>query len=105
MAVCDVVSQRNTDFNLFARIQAALAFVPVNGVVDTFDTLLEGYAPATAQPIIDYFEDNFIGRLTRRHARRAPLLSLDVFSVEGWLAHFIPLCRVLIRHCGSSSNR
>jgi len=45
---------RNTEFNLFVRMLAALAFVPVNGLL----TPLEGYAPATAQPIIDYFEDN-----------------------------------------------
>ena len=100
---------------------AALAFVPVNGVVDTFDTLLEGHAPATAQPIIDYFEDNFTGRLTRRHVRRAPLFSLDVWNMcrvgsrtcyleqttasKAGIAHFSRLCRVLIHHCGSSSNR
>ena len=81
---------RNTDFNLFVRMLAALAFVPVNGVVDTFDTLLEGHAPATAQPIIDYFEDNFIGRLTRRHVRRAPLFSLDVWNVSGRVEDVLP---------------
>lgn len=49
------------DFNMFIRMMAALAFVPVGSVIDSYETLLEAHAPQSAQPVIDYFEDNFIG--------------------------------------------
>jgi hypothetical protein len=80
----------NTDFNMFIQMLAALAFVPVNRVADSFDTLLEGHAPVTAQPIIDYFEDNFIGRLTRRNVRRAPLFPMDVWNISGRVDDALP---------------
>jgi len=101
---------------------AALAFIPVNGVVDTFDTLLEGYAPAsTAQPIIDYFEDNFKRRLTRRYMRRTVILVGCMECVgsvgsrtcyleqttgsKAGIVHFIRLSRVLIRHCKTTDEK
>ena len=81
---------REPDFNLFVRMLVALAFVPVARVVDSFDALLEAHAPASAQPVIDYFEDTFIGRLTRRNVRRQPLFSLDMWNVSGRVTDVLP---------------
>ena len=48
----------------------ALAFVPQIDVIDGFETLLQSpyyiEHEETLQPIIDYFEDTWTGRLTRR---------------------------------------
>lgn len=81
---------REQDFNLFIRMLVALAFVPVNDVVDSFETLLEAHAPERAQCIIDYFEDTFIGRLTRRNARRQPIFPLDMWNVSARIAEALP---------------
>lgn len=48
------------DFNMFIRMMAALAFVLVGSVIDSYETLLDAHAPQSVQPVIDYFEDNFI---------------------------------------------
>jgi len=41
---------------------AALAFVPLHDVVKAFEELVD-YLPESILPVVDYFEDNFIGRL------------------------------------------
>ena len=54
------------------RMMAALAFVPVNHVVRCFETLQDDLPiPDVLQPVVDYMEDNYIGRPQRR-GRRAP---------------------------------
>ena len=51
---------RDPGVNMFIRMLAALAFLPVDCVADSFDTLLEEHAVANAQPIVDYFKDTFV---------------------------------------------
>ena len=78
----------------------ALAFLPINDVVEAFETL-EEVMPEKAQPIMDYFEDTYIGRLRRRN-RRAPCFPISMWnmheriildlprtnnSLEGWHNH------------------
>lgn len=61
------------DFALTMRMLSGLAFVPVPEVIAAFDRLCDsGMFPAEAQPVLDYFEDNWIGRPQRRNRRRAP---------------------------------
>jgi hypothetical protein len=87
------------EFSLFMRCLAALAFVPHDDVVDSFDTLIDSGVDDHAEPVINYFEDNFIGRPDRRGIRKQPtfpIISWNVYdrvleslprtnnSVEGW---------------------
>jgi hypothetical protein len=61
---------REQDFNTFTNficILVALAFVSANDFVHSNETLLEAHAPASAQTLINYFEDTCIGHLTRRN--------------------------------------
>ena len=50
-------------FNLDIKMIPALAFVPEDAVEEAFETLADNIS-ADAQPILDYFEDTFIGRPT-----------------------------------------
>jgi len=49
----------------------ALAFVPQEDIIESFETLIKAYDLFTNKelltPLIDYFESNWIGRLQRRH--------------------------------------
>lgn len=81
---------QTADFNIFVRMLAALAFVPADKVIDSFDTLLEGHSPSAAQPLIDYFEDTFIGRPLRRNGRREPLIAIDIWNVCSRLDDELP---------------
>lgn len=89
----------DADFALKMKMLPALAFVPEEHVIQYFEVLCdENVFPEEAQPIIDYFEDTWIGRPNRRH-RRPPRFPLSMWncyqgtlqgqpktnnSVEGW---------------------
>ena len=47
----------------------ALAFVPVADVVTTFEELTADDSYRQLEPLVTYFEENFIGRLLRRNRR------------------------------------
>ena len=59
------------------RMISAIAFVPPAGVVAAFETL-SGEVPVGLTPILDYFEDNYIGRPDRRGVRREPLFPIHL---------------------------
>nr|CAD7427422.1 unnamed protein product [Timema monikensis] len=59
----------NTEFCLKARMISALAFVPENDLDQALDLLAEEL-PDNLQPLIDWFEDNYIGRRNRRGVGR-----------------------------------
>lgn len=81
---------------------AAIAFVPLNDVINSFDDLsaeIRNQFNADADDILDYFEDNYIGRYRRNAPRRQPTFSIELWnmfnrtddelprtnnSVEGW---------------------
>ena len=63
--------QINVDPSLKIRMLAALAFVPVDDIVASFEHLADSM-PDEAQPITDYFEDTYIGRRQRRGRRQPP---------------------------------
>ena len=64
------------DFSLHVRQLAALAFVPTPAVTQSFDILMNTpffeANEALLRPLLDYYEDTWIGR-TRRGGRRPPL--------------------------------
>ena len=79
------------------RMISALAFCPKNKVTAAFETLYE-IILEEAIPIMDYFEDTYIGKPHRRR-RRSPIFDIDIWnmysrvsndlsksnnSVEGW---------------------
>jgi hypothetical protein len=98
------------DFALSIRQILALAFVPTVDVVSAFDDLMESAFfvenEALVRDLINYFEDNWIGRPARRGGRSAPLFALALWncfdavlqdlpktnnSVEGWHRGFSEL--------------
>ena len=62
----------------------ALAFMPQIDVIDAFETLQQSpyYTEheETLQPIIDYFKDTWIGRLTKRGNRRSPKFPITMWK-------------------------
>ncbi|KAG7178089.1 hypothetical protein Hamer_G003854 [Homarus americanus] len=71
--------QVDADFALNIRMLPALAFIPHGEVVDAFNTLQENMQPK-ANPVIEYFEDTYIGR-QRRHNRRAPRFPVSMWNI------------------------
>ena len=69
-------------FALTIRMLAVLTFVPPNDVIDSLDTLEDysrnGYGQ-NLDDILDYFEDNYIGRFRHNTPRRRP-----TFNVWTW---------------------
>ena len=72
----------DNDFSTAVRMIAALAFVPSDDVVRAFEALQDA-APAEARPILDYFEDNYIGRLLRHDRRREPPNAIPLWNMHG----------------------
>jgi len=81
-------NKEDSEFALHVRMLPALAFVPQEDVIESFETLIE----------TNYFGSNWIGRLQRRH-RREPTFSISIWNcfylleadlpqtndlVEGW---------------------
>ena len=53
--------QNDTNFAIQVRMIAALAFVPLDKVIEHFENLQEHFIDAVS-PVLDYFEDTYIGR-------------------------------------------
>jgi len=61
---------------------AALAFIPEEAVENAFKTLIESKfyennEPELA-PLLNYFEDTWLGRINRRGRRRSPIFPLSM---------------------------
>ena len=69
--------ENDANFALQCRMISAIAFVPPAGVVAAFETLSDEL-PDGLNPILDYFEDNYIGRPDRRGVRREPLFPIHL---------------------------
>ncbi|XP_064081858.1 uncharacterized protein LOC135198215 [Macrobrachium nipponense] len=107
--VCEFGLKRRYDtdaeFSLNIRMLLALAFVPADRVVETFSALMdENIFPAEALPIVDYYEDTWIGRPGRRNTRRQTKFEIEMWScferiqedlpkmnniIEGWRHEFL----------------
>lgn len=49
------------EFALQARMVVAIAFVPLHAIDQAIDALAD-HVPAELQPVINWFEDNYIGK-------------------------------------------
>lgn len=76
--------RQEADFAHAAKMITALAFIPPPRVEDAVCELQNGLPPAL-QPILDYFEDNYLGRLQVRAdgtlGRRTPLFPVHKWTV------------------------
>ena len=79
------IYRENEDFSRSVKMLAALAFVPPIDVVMAFEQLYEN-VPVEAHPIMNSFEDNFIGTLrgrgnnTYREQARFPIPLWNIFG-------------------------
>lgn len=71
----------NAEFALFARMITALAFVPVQDIDEAIDVLGD-VIPEDLRPLLDWLEDNYVGRPNRRgQGRRRPLFAPETWNV------------------------
>ena len=98
------------EFSLHLRMVAAVAFAPPDDVIDVFERLCEVIRNTyqdDADRILDYFEDNYIGRFRRNAPRAVPLFPIQRWNmfhrthqelprtnnhIEGWHQRFQTLC-------------
>ena len=73
---------QNENVRMALKMLLALAFLPVDEVSDAFDELVADFPPEI-MPLVNYFEDNYVGRRNRLDDRRQPLFSVDMWSVKG----------------------
>ena len=62
------------EFRTNMRMISALAFVPLADIVTSFEALAQHCTEDVEQPLLDYFESNYIGE-QRRGRRRRPLFA------------------------------
>src|ERR1051325_3594150 len=67
---------------------AALAFVPEADVEIAFEALADEL-PLEAQPVVDYFEDTYIGRV-RQQVRRGATYPISVWNVNSRVQSDLP---------------
>ena len=89
--------RNNENFRVHVKMLLSLSYIPLPDVIAAFEEL-SGNSPAKQDPIIDFWEDNYIGRLrrNRRGNSKFPLPIWNVYnriledlprtnnSVEGW---------------------
>ncbi|XP_077985938.1 uncharacterized protein LOC144440443 [Glandiceps talaboti] len=66
----------------------AIAYVPEDEVIDTFETLAQNM-PNDAEQVVDYFESNYIGR-PRRHGRRPPRFPITMWNMNSRVNDELP---------------
>lgn len=73
--------ENDADFALKMRMLAALAFVPQEDVQNAFEALCrDGIFSEEMFPVVDYFEDTWIGRPNNIIARRQPVFSHQLWN-------------------------
>mgnify|MGYP006352997835 CR=1 FL=1 len=74
--------QNDHEFARWVRMIPALAFVRCDSVVAAFEDLSENEDfPPEALPVLNYFEDTYIGRRQRR-GRQIPLFPIELWNVH-----------------------
>lgn len=81
--------QDDAEFAMSVRMVAALAFVPLADTVQVFEELQEFTEDDEMIQLLDYFEDNYIGR-RRRRGRGNPLFVREVWSVHSRVQNELP---------------
>jgi len=59
---------------------SGLAFVPPADVAQGFEELSD-YLPDRLQPVLDYVEDNYIGRINRRGVCRTATFEIGLWNM------------------------
>ena len=71
----------DADFALDVKMITAIAFVPINDI-DAHVESLAHYLPAELIPLLDWFEDNYIGHPNRRGpGRSSPLFPINMWNM------------------------
>ncbi|KAE9528681.1 hypothetical protein AGLY_012256, partial [Aphis glycines] len=80
---CGLKNRYSTDVIFAHEIKklSALAFVPVDNVISTLEELINSDYYEDLQTVVDYFEDTWIGRLTRGGRRRAPTFPIKIWNM------------------------
>ncbi|XP_025410336.1 uncharacterized protein LOC112683501 [Sipha flava] len=69
------------NFSLYAKMVIALGFIPIEDINNALLSLSDNL-PNYLQPILDWFEDNYVGRMNRRgNGRRQPLFPHEMCNV------------------------
>ncbi|CAF1103796.1 unnamed protein product [Rotaria sp. Silwood1] len=72
----------NEDFAQQIRCLPALAFLPITDVIPTFEQIKSQF-PAEGEPVLTYFEENYIGVKTRlSRPRKAPKFDIELWNVN-----------------------
>ena len=72
------------EFALHLRTISALTFVPPNDVQNSFDhltALIRNQYGNDADGVLDYFEDNYVGRFRVNAPRGIPTFPIDVWNM------------------------
>jgi len=82
------------EFSLCLRKLLALAYVPENKVIDSFESLISTHFYEKNQnsltELLDYFEDTYIGRPNRRGHRRPALFDISIWNCYELIQKDIP---------------
>jgi len=74
--------KNDADFSIFIKMIVALSFVPIDNL-DAAIQQLGDDLPECLQPLLDWFEDNYVGRVNRNGRGRRPAL----FPPHIWNLH------------------
>ena len=83
----------NPQFGLQLRMIAALAFVPPQDVVNSFDKfclVLRNQYDGHADEVRGYIEGTYIGRFRRNAPRRPPLFPIELWNMFNRAAEELP---------------
>ena len=84
-----MLHRTNAEIDLQARMLAATAFVPLADVEMAFEALQE-YALDEMEPIMNYFEDTYIGRPRRRNGRCDPMFPHIMWNMHDRIEEDLP---------------
>lgn len=87
---CNLTTEYSEDENIRIHLKMilALSFVPVADVPMAFEDLVDD-CPPQLKPVIDYWEDNYIGR-QRRGRRANPKFSIQIWNMRSRVASHLP---------------
>lgn len=80
--------QNNENVRQHTKMLLSLSFVPVDDVIMAFEELAEN-CPNSLDPIINYWEDNYIGRI-RRNRRASPRFAIAIWNVYSRVENGLP---------------
>ena len=73
--------RNDLEFAIYARMIMSVAFLPLADIEDAVEALSEK-VPAELSPLLNWFEDTYVGRPTRRGGRQSPRFPPAIWSVH-----------------------